>query len=106
MKKMIMAIVPHAEAERVVQAIVEMGQTATMVESRSGVLRQRQQVLFSAVEEVDLEGVVAVIRGNCRHEAVIGSVTADRFSLGTVPGPADLGGAVVFIWDVDRVETY
>ena len=104
---MIMAIIPRAEADRVVEALVESGQTATTIDSRSGVLRQMQKILFIATGESELENVLTIIRANCRHEVVIGSVAnSDPYSLGSIPVTAELGGAVVFIWDIERVETF
>jgi hypothetical protein len=32
--------------------------------------------------------------------------TEDTLSMGSKPVTADLGGAVAFIWDIDRIETF
>ncbi|HEY66961.1 MAG: hypothetical protein DRI79_00420 [Chloroflexi bacterium] len=105
--KMIMAIVPRDEAVRVLEALITAGHTATFTDSRSGVLRQAQQMLFIAVEEQDLDEVLAIIRDNCHSQvAVEPGEPRSPFSLGSVPVTAELGGAVVFIWDLDRFEIY
>ena len=105
--KMVMAVVPRDESGRVLEALVAAGHTATFIDSRGGMLRQAQQMLFIAVEEQDLERVLASIRDNCHsHVVVEPSESGTLFSLGAVPVTAELGGAVVFIWDLDRFETY
>jgi len=105
--KMVMAVVPRDEAGRVLEALVAAGHTATFSDSRGGMLRQAQQMLFIAVEETDLERVLAIIRGNCHSQVVVeDSEPRTSFPLGSVPVTAELGGAVVFIWDLDRYETY
>jgi len=105
--KMVMAVVPRDEAGHVLEALVAAGHTATFTDSRGGMLRQTQQMLFIAVEEKDLERVLANIRDNCHSQVVVEpGEPRQPFSLGTVPVTAELGGAVVFIWDLDRFETY
>jgi uncharacterized protein YaaQ len=107
MKKMVMVIVPRDEASRVLEALVSAGYTATFSESRGGALRQAQQTLFIAVDQADLEKVLATIRDSCRTRIEVEPAEArDLYSLGPVPVIAELGGAVVFIWDLDRIETY
>jgi hypothetical protein len=34
------------------------------------------------------------------------SGAADQLSMGSAPVTADLGGAVAFIWDISRIETF
>ncbi len=105
MMKMVMAIVPRDEAARVLEALVSVGLTATFSESRGGVLRQAQQTLFIAVNQGDLESVLTIIRGSSRSTMDIQpSASGDQFSLGTQPVTTETGGAIVFIWDLDRVE--
>ena len=105
--KMVMAVVPRDEAGRVIEALVAAGHTATFSDSRGGMLRQAQQMLFIAVEEQDLERVLTIIRDNCHSQVVVEpSEPRTPFSLGSAPVTAELGGAVVFIWDLGRYETY
>jgi uncharacterized protein YaaQ len=107
MKKMIMAIVPREEVGRTLEALVAAGNTATFSESRGGVLRQAQETLFIVVDETELDQVLEIIRDSCRTSvANSGDALQDRYALGPVPVTAELGGAIVFIWNVDRVETY
>lgn len=107
MTKMVMAVVPRDEAERVLDALIDAGHTATFTESRGGMLRQSQLTLFIAVKREALEKVLTIIRENSRTKVQVDSgETADSVSLGPIPVTAELGGAVVFIWDLDRFETH
>ena len=101
--KMLMAVVPRDKAERVVNALVVAGFTATITDGRGGVLRQTQQILFIVVAAEKLEEVLTLIRTNCRVQVRVeeNNVPSDHNSV-----PVNVGGAVVFIWDIGRIETY
>jgi len=103
--KMIMAIMPRAEAERVLQALVAANLTATFVETRGGMLRQAQMTLFIAVESEDVERVLSILGSSCRSEPVVESVEGEEMAA-PMPARPQLGGGVVFIWSIDRVETF
>jgi uncharacterized protein YaaQ len=107
MKKMIMAVIPHDHAIHVVDALVDSGFTATFGESRGGMLRQTQRTLFIAVDDEDLEQVLSLIKKHCRTPSKVeAKEKPDRESRVTQSITADLGGAVVFTWDIDQIVTY
>ncbi len=105
--KMVMAVVSRDEAECVLQDLIEAGHSATFVESRGGMLRQAQQMLFIAVENKDLDEVLAIVRRGCHSEVL---VECTEPSEPLAPGPAPMGvrvgGAVVFVWDLEHFEVY
>ena len=109
--KMVMAIVEREETARVLEALIAAGYTATFNEGRSGVLRQAKRTLFIGVEAAKLDEVLSIIRENCRSH--VSSTEAEaRTDVGFgLPLPprrtmAEVGSAVVFVWDIDRFETY
>jgi uncharacterized protein YaaQ len=105
--KMVMAVVPRDEAGRVLEALVAAGHTATFSDSRGGVLRQAQQTLFIAVEKKNLERVLTIIRKNCRSHVALESAESEKMvSPVAAPATAEVGGAVIFVWDLDRFEVY
>jgi uncharacterized protein YaaQ len=107
MDKMIMAVVPSEETNRVLEALVRAGFTATFTESRSGVLRQAQYVLYIAVRTEDVETVLGIIKKRCHSQASVEKCAADESSLANRSRTqVELGGAVVFVWDLDRFEIY
>lgn len=101
--KMMMAIIPRDQGERVLQALVAANHTATYVETRGGMLRQAQLTLFIAAQDEDLEKVISIIQGSSGSEAVVGP---DEQESASTPMPARprLGGAVIFIWNIERSE--
>ncbi len=108
MKKMIMAVISRDQANHVLEMLIMSGYSVTFMESRGGVWRQAQYTLHICVDAEAVDDVLRIIRENCRAQI---AVEADETGEGTAPTAsiqvmADLGGAVVFIWDVERMETY
>jgi len=105
--KMVMAVVSRQEAGEVVNELVTAGHTATSVETRGGVLRQQYDTLFIAVEDQDLDEVLAIIGRSC-HSCVSvekhGSAAAGPAALSR--DIADVGGAVVFVWELQGFGRY
>jgi len=108
--RMVMAVVPRDQANQVMEALIAAGYTATFTESRGGMLRQAQQMLFIAVRAKDLEQILAIIRDNCHTQVELNSVddaTPGQFPSGLAgPSTTYIGSAVVFAWDLERFETY
>jgi len=105
--KMVMAVVQRDEANDVLEALVAAGHTATFTESRGGMLRQAKHTLFIAVEAGKLEHVLAIIRGSCHSSVSLESGDPEGpLSLRPAPATAQVGGAAIFIWDLDRFEIY
>ena len=106
--KMVMAVVPRDDTECVLQALVSAGHTATFSESRGGVLRQEKKVLFIAVQNEDLEQVLAIIQESCHWQDRQAAGNSATGSLSLEPGSVrvEQGGTVVFVWDLDRFEIY
>jgi uncharacterized protein YaaQ len=111
--KMVMAIVDREEAMRVLEALVMAGHTATFSDSRSGFLRTSKQNLFIGVDDERVDDVLSIIRDNCRSHVESRESDADADAdagpvLRVAPRRtfAEVGSAVVFVWDIDRFETY
>lgn len=104
--KMIMAVIPKIEAETVMDQLIRSGYTATFVESRGGVMRQSQLILFIAVEQENVENVMEIIRNNCHSQININPPRQSAYDTpGGMPVTADMGGAVIFLWSLDKVQT-
>lgn len=102
---MVMAIMPRDEAERVLRALVAAKYTATFMETRGGMLRQAQMTLFIAVEEEALDRVLSIVEDTCRSDVVVEAVE-EAEAPAPMPVKPRLGGAVVFVWNIERSETY
>jgi uncharacterized protein YaaQ len=105
--KMVMAVVSRQEAKEVVSEVVASGRTATAVESRGGVLRQQYDTLFIAVEDEDLEDVLGIIGRSC-HSCVSVERQASPAAGPAAPSRdiAEVGGAVVFVWELESFGRY
>ena len=106
MNKMVMAIIPRDEAELVLDALIEAGHSATFMETKGGMLRQSQYTLFIAIKSEDLDVVCNIIRDNCKVAISFKeSDSSPQNLLGDFP-ENKLGGAVVFTWNLNRVDIY
>lgn len=108
--KMVMAVISHEQGDRVLDQLISAGYGATFLESRGGMLRQTQQMIFIATEAGKVEDVVGIIRRTCHtrvevseHQAPLGSFLSPEAPTTTT---AEVGYAVVFAWDLERFETY
>lgn len=105
--KMVMAVIPRAQAEGVLHEIVQSGHTATFIDSRGGVLRQAQKTLFVAVGEEQLDHVLDVIRESCRTKVRVEETDERRLPfVKEEEQEAEVGGAAIWVWDIDRFEVY
>jgi len=104
--KMVMAIVDRDDGDRVLGALVDAGYTATYGDSRGGVLRRSQKTLFIAVERLKLDEVLGILRQSCRTCLNMNEEPRERPAFGPIPAIPEMGGAVVFVWDLERFEKY
>ena len=107
--KMVMAVISRDQAERVLDRLIAAGYGATFTESRGGMLRQAQQMMFVATEDEKVEDVIGIIRKLCRTEVEVKEQPAQAGSglLPTSQGTTtEIGYAVVFVWDLEHFDTY
>jgi uncharacterized protein YaaQ len=109
MRKMVMAVVSRDQGNRVLDSLVSAGYGATFTESRGGVLQQAQLMLFIAVDADKVENVLTIIKDQCRTKVEV-SEHSDTFNgqpiQFTETRTAEVGYAVVFVWDLDHFDTY
>lgn len=114
---MIMAIVPHDQTETILESLISAGYTATVTDSRGGILRQAQHLLYIAVKEADLDTVLHILRQ--AHQRVLpvdrassASITLNLPNAGLEPNRTtdiDASGfdkQVIFVWDLDHFEIH
>lgn len=105
--KMIMAIVQADDASRVMQALIEAGHRVTRIATEGGWLRRENTTLLMGVEEEKLQEVLTVLKNSGRRRTAYISVPRE------VPGAlnaqvidVEVGGATVFVLNVERFEHY
>lgn len=107
--KLIIAILQDKDAGRAVTEINRRGFRATKLASTGGFLREGNTTILVGVEEPDVEQVLAVLRrtSSVRHETLTPQAPAHSGEP-YVPFPVEVtvGGATVFVVDVDRYEKF
>ncbi|HOU23316.1 MAG TPA: cyclic-di-AMP receptor [Anaerolineae bacterium] len=102
--KMVMAVISKDEADGVIDALVTAGHTATSMESRGGVLRQAYDSLFIATRAQNLKEVLDIICRTCHSSVSVERVYCPEPSTSEPSRDiADVGGAVVFVWDLEQM---
>jgi uncharacterized protein YaaQ len=107
--KMIMTVISRDQAGRVLDRLIAAGYGATFTESRGGMLRQAQQMIFVATKDDKVDDVLGIIRELCRTEIEVKEQPAQANSglLPRSPGTTtEVGYAVVFVWDLEHFDTY
>jgi len=101
-----MAVIPRDEAEQVLDALINAGHTATFSETKGGMLRQSQYTLFIAVDTDQVKNVCAIIKSNCTTDVLLDDELENELTSLSSDGSARVGGAILFIWNIDKIETY
>lgn len=108
--KLIMSIVHSDDAGRLVTALTESGYRATTISTTGGFLRQGNATIFVGTEDDKVDGVLDLIRENCRTRRQFINPLPPVMEPGEMymPTPVDvqLGGATVFVMDVARFEHF
>jgi len=106
MSKMLMAVIPRDQAEHVLDALINAGFSATFMETKGGMLRQSQYTIFTAFPAKKLGEVRAIIKENCTSDIQLDEDDLTKQEILNNSGVQKIGGAVVFSWDLDLLETY
>lgn len=108
--KLIVAVIQDKDQGRLLEALMEAGFRATKLASTGGFLREGNTTLLLGVEDERVEAAMQIIRRICKAREQL--VTP----LSPMGGPADayipypvevtVGGATVFVLNVERFEKY
>ncbi len=106
--KLILAVVQEKDASRLIDALNEANIHATMLASTGGFLREGNATILTGVEDDQAEAVLGVIGRVChRREQLmtpIPPVVEPVDSYVTYPIKVEVGGAIVFVLNVERME--
>jgi uncharacterized protein YaaQ len=104
--KLLITIVQDADAPGLVRALSERGFQSTKLASTGGFLREGNTTLLVGVEDAQVEVVQEIIREKCRTRS---RLITPGVPLAEAPDPflaqpveVRVGGAVVFVLDVDH----
>jgi uncharacterized protein YaaQ len=106
--KLILAIVQEKDANKLIDALNETSVQATILASTGGFLREGNATILTGVEDAQVEAVLGVIGRVChRREQLmtpIPPVVEPVDSYVTYPVKVEVGGAIVFVLNVERME--
>lgn len=106
--KLCVIIVSDSDADRLMQRLVERNVQATKVASTGGFLRRGNVTVFTGVTAERVEEVVTLVRTECRARKEFVPVHTLPFAadggFSAEPVEVRVGGAIVFVMDVERFE--
>jgi len=106
--KMIIAIVQDKDASKLVEDLVARGHRATKLASTGGFLKEGNSTLLVGTENDRVEDVVGIIKKVCksREQMVTPMAPMGGPVDSYVPYPVEVtvGGASIFVFDVERFE--
>lgn len=104
--KLILAIVQDDDAADLVDAITDAGFMVTKLATTGGFLKSGNTTLMTGVDKEKVDSVIKVIKDVCstRRQIVTPPATMGSVSSIYVPYPieVEVGGATVFVVDVDK----
>ncbi|MCL6562802.1 MAG: cyclic-di-AMP receptor [Firmicutes bacterium] len=106
--KLIIAVVQDRDAHTAMAELSRRGFGATKLASTGGFLRKGNSTLLVGVEERDVEVVLTILRrtSRVRQELLTSQAPSPGIEPMAVPVEVTVGGATVFVVDVDRYEKF
>jgi len=105
--KLIYAIVRDEDGHRVMKELNNNGFGFTKLASTGGFLRSGNTTLIIGVEEEQVDAVIKVVKSECESRKQVIVSSAPMVGMGSytsVPITVDVGGATIFVMDVERFE--
>lgn len=108
--KLVVAVIQDKDSHKLLAGLTQEGFRATKLSSTGGFLREGNTTLLVGVEDTDVERVTGIIKSACRaREQLVTPLSpmggpADSY----IPYPVEIlvGGATIFVLDVERFEKF
>ncbi len=103
--KLIIAIVNKEDASGLMQTLSKNGYMSTRLATTGGFLRKGNVTLLIGTEEEKVDPCLELIRGCCSRQTQLITPTAGSTAeqvFAAAPIPVTVGGATVFVMDIDR----
>jgi uncharacterized protein YaaQ len=108
--KLVISIVQREDADTLLKSLTDAGHKATLVSTTGGFLREGNATLFVGAENDRVEEILELVRENChertRYLSPIVPVTEPSEFYIPEPVEIEVGGATVFVVDVQRHERF
>jgi uncharacterized protein YaaQ len=104
--RLAIAVVQIDDVHDLTQLLVERGFGVTRIDAAGGFLRRENAVVMVATDEAGLGLFQSVVRQTCRTRTATWVPAIDDGTVGLYADPVDVevGGAVLFVLPVERVE--
>lgn len=104
--KLLISIVQDADVNFLMDGLTDSGYRVTRLATTGGFLKKGNTTLLIGVEENDLDDVLEIIEANCKRRntttTIINPSAESSLLTNTVPVDITVGGATIFIVDVDQ----
>jgi uncharacterized protein YaaQ len=108
--KLIVSIINSDDARGLTDALMREGYRATTIGTTGGFLRQGNATLLIGTEDENVDEVLEIIRHNCRTRSQYVNPMPPVMESGELymPSPVEVqvGGAVVFVLNIDRAQRF
>ncbi|MGB9302040.1 MAG: cyclic-di-AMP receptor [Anaerolineae bacterium] len=108
--KLIISIVHRDDVDTLLKALTDGGHKATLISTTGGFLREGNATVFIGTENEHVEEILSLVKENChkrtRYLSPIVPVTEPSEFYIPEPVELEVGGATVFVADVERHERY
>ncbi len=106
--KLVVAIVQREDAGPLIDALTERGHRATRINTAGGFLKEGNATVLVGVEDIKVEEVLSVIEDSCNTRTQYINPLPPVMEPGEfyMPYPVEVqvGGATVFVLNVERME--
>ena len=103
--KLIMAIVNKDDAGQVADAVTEAGFFATKLATTGGFLKAGNTTFLIGVEEERVDEVIALVgKHSKRRTQMVPNTAYGAMHVASYPVEVTVGGATIFVMDVERFE--
>lgn len=108
--KMVVAVVHAEDAGDLLKQLSRQGFGSTRIKTAGGFLREANATIFLGVEDEQVDLAMEIIRENCNTRRQQVSPIPPTMEPGELyasyPVEVEVGGATVFVLDVDRFERF
>jgi uncharacterized protein YaaQ len=103
--RLMTVVVQEQDVDAAVRALKKSGISATRLASMGGFLGRRSATLFIGLITGQEEAIVNILRQNCRTRVEYVTIPLEGSPLPLpAPTPITVGGATIFVLDIDRYE--
>ena len=100
--KLIVAIVHDDDAGNIIELLSKSGFFVTKISSSGGFLRLGNTTLISGVEDDKVDQVISIIESEGKSRTQLAPISPGFFKPIQVPVEVNVGGATVFVLDVEN----